>query len=87
MENINKDLIGISDVIRLIQEENNIIFKNIIKKFLNEIDASKLFLEYFEVSHITLHNVLGDDYPCVKIKTIIEEIYKKKVLIIQLLKN
>ena len=50
-QNNKKEYIEISNVIKVVQEENNYFFKIIIKYFTNDFDASMLFINYFETSY------------------------------------
>lgn len=74
-ENNKKEFIEISDVIKVVQEENNYFFKIIIKYFTHDYDASMLFINYFETSHIRLHEILGNDYTCDKINNLLQDIF------------
>ena len=74
-ENIKKEIIEISDVIKVVQEENNYFFKIIIKYFTHDYDASMLFINYFETSHIRLHEILSNDYTCDKINNLLQDIF------------
>ncbi len=47
-QNNKKEYIEISDVIKVVQEENNYFFKITIKYFTRDYDASMLFINYFE---------------------------------------
>ena len=67
-ENNKKEFIEISDVIKVVQEENNYFFKIIIKYFTHDYDVYMLFINYFENSHIRLHAILGNDFTCDKKK-------------------
>ena len=72
-ENNKKEFIEISDVIKVVQEENNYFFKIIIKYFTHDYDASMLFINYFETYHTKLHEILGDEYNCDKTTSPLEE--------------
>ena len=74
-ENNKKEFIEISDVIKVVQDENNFFFKIIIKYFTHDYDASMLFINYFETSHIRLHEILGNDYTCDKINNLLQDIF------------
>tara|TARA_B100001250_G_C19571426_1_gene687795 strand:- start:61 stop:615 length:555 start_codon:yes stop_codon:yes gene_type:complete len=75
----NDERANVIGTINIIQLEYSQYFELIVEHFMNNQDASEIFVEYFEKSHKRMHEIIENKLTCNKINDFLHDVFLMSV--------